>query len=527
MTDPVDVLIVGAGPVGLLLACELARDGAAVRIVERSEKRTYFCKALGITARTLEIFDSLDIAEAAIDAGLWLRGIHIHQDGKLASTFDLPIDLAAQGLPYGTLSLAQFEVERILEDCLVRHGLSVEYGHELVGFRQNASYVDAVLHGPAGEQALRCRWLVGCDGAHSAVRHELGVAFEGDRYPETFVLGDLDLSWSLPRGPMHRFNRSAASNGGATSLAVVPIAGAANRYRLSMIVPEGVTLSSDTPGLDELKALMLPLLPQGTDLSSPRWSSTYRVSHRLAARYGVGRVFLAGDAVHIHPPVGGQGMNTGLQDAHNLAWKLALASRGAAGPALLESYEAERRPVGLDVVANTTKAMNNVLAQHAELPGFRETQLLIGYRDSTIVRDDRPDAGVARLAAGDRAPDADGLTRPFVGHAERLHRRLGRGRHVLIGHVGDREQLDQLADLLDHLRKALGRHAEGVAIVAADSEIIANERIPLLHDSRGQFSARYGVTSGTAWLIRPDGHIGWCSDRPSASGLEAYLRLIR
>lgn len=527
MTDPVDVLIVGAGPVGMLLACELARDGVAVRIVERSEKRAYFCKALGITARTLEIFDSLDIVDAAIDAGLWLRGIHIHQDGKLANTFDLPVDVAAQGLPYGTLSLAQFEVEKILEDCLGRHGRRVDYGHELVGFRQSASNVEAVLRSPAGEEELRCRWLVGCDGAHSTVRHGLGVAFEGDRYPETFVLADLDVSWSLPRGPMHRFNRRAASNGGATSLAVVPIAGASNRYRLSMIVPEGVTLSSDSPGLDELKTLMLPLLPQGTDLSSPRWSSTYRVSHRLAARYGVGRVFLAGDAVHIHPPVGGQGMNTGLQDAHNLAWKLALASRGAAGSALLDSYEAERRPVGLDVVANTTKAMNNVIAQRAELPGIRETQLLIGYRDSAIVRDDRPDAGAATLAAGDRAPDAGGLNRPFVGHAERLHRRLGRGRHVLIGRIDDREQLDRLADLLDLLRTAFGRKAEGVAIAAADKEIVANERIPLLQDGRGEFAAHYGAVPGSVWLIRPDGHIGWCSDRPSASGLEAYLRLIR
>ena len=526
MTDPVDVLIVGAGPVGLLLACELARDGVAVRIIERSEKRTYFCKALGITARTLEIFDTLDIADAAIDAGLWLRGITIHQDGKLANTFDLPVDLAAQGLPYGTLSLAQFEVEKILEDCLVRHGLRVDYGHELVGFRQSESNVDAVLRGPAGDHELRCRWLVGCDGSHSSVRHELGVAFEGDRYPETFVLGDLDVGWSLPRGPMHRFNRSAASAGGATSLAVVPIAGAPHRYRLSMIVPEGVTLSGDSPGLDELKALMLPLLPPATDLSCLRWSSTYRVSHRLAARYGVGRVFLAGDAAHIHPPVGGQGMNTGLQDAHNLAWKLGLAARGAAGSALLGSYEAERRPVGLDVVENTTKAMNNVLAQHAELPGLRETQLLIGYRDSSIVRDDRPDVPTAALAAGDRAPDVDGLTRLFVGHAERLHRRLGRGRHVLVGRVDDREQLDRLAGLLEALRGRLGRRADGVAVEAADNKVAANERIALLQDSRGEFAARYGATPGSAWLIRPDGYIGWFSDRPSASGLEAYLRLI-
>jgi 2-polyprenyl-6-methoxyphenol hydroxylase-like FAD-dependent oxidoreductase len=526
MNDLVDVLIVGAGPVGLLLASELAHDGVAVRIIERSAERTYFCKALGITPRTLEIFDTLNIADAAIDAGLWLRGVSIHQDGKRANTFELPVDVAAQGLPYGTLSLAQFEVEKILEDCLVRHGLRVDYGHELVGFRQTDAGVEAVIRGPSGEEKLHCRWLVGCDGSHSTVRHELGVAFEGDRYPETFVLGDLDVGWSLPRGPMHRFNRSATSAGGATSLAVVPIAGAPNRYRLSMIVPEGVTLSGESPGLDELKALMLPLLPPGTDLSCLRWSSTYRVSHRLAARYGVGRVFLAGDAVHIHPPVGGQGMNTGLQDAHNLAWKLGLAARGAAGSALLDSYEAERRSVGLDVVANTTKAMNNVLAQRAELPGLRETQLLIGYRDSAIVRDGRPDASTAALAAGDRAPDADGLTRLFVAHAERLHRRLGRGRHVLIGRVDDHDQLNRLADLLDILRGALGRSAEGVAITAADMKIVANERIPLLQDGRGEFAARYGATPGSTWLIRPDGYIGWFSGRPSASGLDAYLRLI-
>ncbi|GAB2888711.1 hypothetical protein GCM10027093_24360 [Paraburkholderia jirisanensis] len=440
MKDSTDVLIAGAGPVGLLLAAELRRDGIAVHLVDQMAERTFFCKALGVTARTLEIFDTLGLADAAIDAGVWVTGVESWQDGAPADAMSLQESgLHESGLPYGALSLAQFETERLLEGALGQHGGHVEYGTVLEGFSEQSDHVLARLRGADGAlREMRCRWLVGCDGARSTVRTQLDLPYEGGRYAQTFALADLDVDWRLPRGPMYRFSWSGSARA-VSSLAAVPVRGSVRRYRLSVIVEAeelaAQLLAAGAPDFEQLNAMMLPVLPPDTQLSSLRWSSVYRVSHRIAPSYGRGRVLIAGDAAHIHPPVGGQGMNTGLQDAHNLAWKLSLAARGLAQPALVDSYSAERRPVGLDVVEATTRAMNAVLAQRAALPGMRETQLLVGYRDSPLVADACPQFDAALPAPGDRVPDVDGLTQPFVGHATRLQQRVGRGRHTLLGYV--------------------------------------------------------------------------------------------
>jgi hypothetical protein len=257
------------------------------------------------------------------------------------------------------------------------------------------------------------------------------------------------------------------------------------------------------------------------------WSSTYRVSHRIVPTYSKGRVFLAGDAAHLHPPVGGQGMNTGLQDAHNLAWKLALASRGLASQALLDSYSVERHAVGLDVVENTSRALHDVLAQRVQLPAMRESQLLISYRDSPIVKDERASATTAMLAAGDRAPNVGQLLRPFVGQRFRLHERLGRGRQVLLGYVDDDPTTaDTLAAMLRLLRTTFGEWAGGCAIAPPGRRPPEREDLPVLTDAAGEFASAFAARPGTAWLIRPDGYIGWCSEVPSTAGLRSFLDVM-
>jgi hypothetical protein len=301
-----------------------------------------------------------------------------------------------------------------------------------------------------------------------------------------------------------------------------------------MIVPEsaggsaqGEAEEAAPPDLGEIRERMTPLLPAGTGLAGLRWSSRYRVSHRIVPAYSKGRVFLAGDSAHIHPPVGGQGMNTGLQDAHNLAWKLTLAAREMATPGLLESYSAERRPVGLDVVENTSRALNDVIAQKINLPGIKETQLLIGYRNSEIVADQRLGIDPALPYAGDRAVDVDELRRPFVAHALRLRNLIGNGKHLLLGYVGgDPKELDLLADLLDLLKAATGNNAAGFAITAPGQMLPIQERVSVLTDAGAQFRSSYGARPGMVWLIRPDGHIGWCSQSPLASSFTDFLRRI-
>ncbi|MEZ2352457.1 FAD-dependent monooxygenase [Caballeronia sp. RCC_10] len=527
MPDTTDVLIAGAGPVGLMLAAELRRDGVDVRVIDAHIGRTFFVKALGVTARTLELFEDLGVVQEAIDAGVWLTGADAYRDGELASSTPVP----REGLPYGALSLAQHETERILERALAQHGGRVEYGTTLIDFAEDADGVTCNLQTPDGAaNALRCRWLVGCDGARSTVRRHLNVPFDGDRYPQTFMLADLDVDWHLPRGPMIRISHSAAADGrGPATLAAVPVRGSPRRYRLSVVLPpdDAARLeAAAAPDFAEIERIMLPILPGGTRLSSMHWSSVYRVSHRIAAHYVQGRVFLAGDAAHIHPPVGGQGMNTGVQDAHNLAWKLTLAARGLAGRSLPDSYEAERRPVGLDVVESTSRALNTVLAHGEVRPAMRETQLLVGYRGSPIVADACDHVEPELPAPGDRVPEIGGLSEDFIGHRQRLAAHIGHGRHTLIGYcaddTGDRAaaSFDAVADAW---RGALGAASNAVLIAAPGTACGASEAYRVLTDSAGEFAGAFGARSGMMWAVRPDGHIGFRSGDCSAVALMAWL----
>ncbi|QQC65969.1 FAD-dependent monooxygenase [Paraburkholderia ginsengisoli] len=525
--EDVDVLVVGAGPVGLLLGTELQRDGAAVTVIDSMPGRGFFCKALGVTARTLEIFDDLGIVDRAIDAGTWLTGVETWVDGSMVAARSMRVP--EKGLPYGSLSLAQYETERLLEAALAEHGGRVNYGYTLDSFTGNGDAVDAFLTGPQGEAlAVRCKWLVGCDGAHSKVRSGLGLGFEGEQYPQTFALVDVDVDWSYPRGPMYRFEWTDAARAKA-SVAAVPVRGSAKRYRLSMIVPDehaSSLTSVGAPDFATMCGLLLPSLPEGTQLSSMRWSSVYRVSHRIASAYGHGRAFIAGDAAHIHPPVGGQGMNTGLQDAHNLAWKLAHVVKGLTGPALLDSYLAERHPVGVDVVKATSAALNAVLARQAANPAMRETQLLITYRGSPIVSDLCPDADPAAPAAGDRAPDAHSLTQRFVGHARRLHEYVGRGKHTLVGYVDAAEQYDAFVDGCRALSTALPDAVSALLVTAAGCDVPASEFMSTVTDASGDFAATYRAKGGAAWIVRPDGYIGWRSAECSGAAIGSWLERL-
>jgi 2-polyprenyl-6-methoxyphenol hydroxylase-like FAD-dependent oxidoreductase len=525
--EDVDVLIIGAGPVGLLLGAELRRAGVAVSMIDKMPAREFFCKALGITPRTLEIFDDLGIADRAIDTGVWLTGLETRVDGSRVP--ERSVRLPEHGLPYGSLSLAQYDTERILEDAFAEHGGRVSYGFMLDKFVEEADCVVAELTDAEGiAHVVRCKWLIGCDGAHSKVRSALGLSFEGERYPQTFALADVDVDWTLPRGPMYRFEKTDPKHAN-TSAAAVPIRGSTRRYRLSMIVPEeqaSALAGVGTPDFAVMRGLLLPLLPEGTQLSSMRWSSVYRVSHRIASAYRRGRVLIAGDAAHIHPPVGGQGMNTGLQDAHNLAWKLALVAKDLAGAALLDSYQAERHPVGIDVVKSTSTALNAVLARQAANPAMRETQLLITYRGSPIIVDSWADADPMSPAPGDRLPDAGGLSQRFVGHARRLHEFVGGGSYTLIGYVDTLEQqFDAFVELCRAFTVWSGEAKPAVLVTAPGCETPNSECVTALMDTAGEFAAAYRPTGGAVWIARPDGHVGWRNGCCSKNDMESWLKL--
>ncbi|GJD54085.1 Flavin-dependent monooxygenase [Methylobacterium crusticola] len=523
-----DVLVVGAGPVGLTLACELARHGVRCRIIDRAPQPLPYCRAIGVTPRTLEVWDDMGLAREMIDAGIWLTGLRsiIHERP--------PVDAPnpALDLPYAALGLPQYETERILTRQLERYGHLVERGVSLSALRQDGSGAAARIEreGRVSKEAS-FRYVVGCDGAHSAVRRLLGIAFEGEAYPWPFMLGDVRIGWDVPYGMSVRALRLVQGGPPAMFIAIpLPEPG---RYRVSMLASAGLVPAGGSehgiqaelkgPSLDELQAVADDLLPDRPRLSDLRWSSVFRISMRLAAAYRQGCGFIAGDAAHIHPPTGGQGMNTGIQDAYNLAWKLALVIRGHASEALLDSYEAERRPVGADVVARTRAASESYGREQGGAPDRRiETQVLVSYRGMEWVRDDAD--GAEGPAAGDRAPDVSGLMRQGLGFPLRLHDVLRGTEHVLIIHLGETAPPDVVSDLSAWLRQ-IHSHSCGhlrTVTVAGVTGPPSGPEVTQLGDPAGAFAKAYGAEA-TAFLVRPDGYIGWRGRSWQESGLKRHL----
>ncbi|MGY5049646.1 FAD-dependent monooxygenase [Streptomyces sp. 900105755] len=516
MTHTTDVLIVGAGPVGLSAAAELHRHGADCRLVDRLPARLPYAKAVGIQPRTIEIWDRMGLARAVVEQAVPLRGQLSYVDGRQTGRVELTLP---PEVPYGFAALPQYEVERIVEEYLNGLGTAVERGTELLSFTQDADGVTARLRSASGaEEELRVRYLVGCDGAHSTVRAGLGLDFAGGAFTEEYMLGDVVADWDLPAGYAVRSEHRGADGATDDLLVCIPLPGP-GRYRMSMRVPpEPSGVTEDTggpedpaavahgplggrrlPELPDLQAVVDRLGPRPATLSQLRWSSVFRIGHRIVDRYGEGRVFVAGDAAHIHPPIGAQGMNTGIQDACNLAWKLALVLRGEAGPALLSSYDAERRPVGEEVVGRTVRHTVHGAAADPDDPRtalLREAQLLVGYRDGPLATAAHGPADVPQ--PGDRAPDCAGLTTPVAAYPLRLLDILrGRPDHVVLLYA---------ADPTDVIKAVLAPGWDVLAVRTEDGTHVP--LVPEYLDTGGEFARLYRPDGPTGFVVRPDGYLG-------------------
>ncbi len=524
----IDILVVGAGPVGLSLAIDLARHGIRCRIIDKALEPLLYCRAIGVTPRTLEVWERMGVARSMIEAGLWLTGLRSIINGQHAGDEPAP-DF---GLPYGNLGLPQYETERLLTADLARRGIRIERGVELADLDQDESGVTARLQSAdGGSEEARFAYVVGCDGAHSAVRKRIGAEFEGEAMPWPFMLGDVSIDWNAGYGLAVRSLR-LRDDGPPDMFIAIPLP-ERGRYRVSMLAPPhlapagaGHGIQSELPGpsLADLQAVADDLVPGAPKLSDLRWSSIYRISMRLASRYRDRRLFIAGDAAHIHPPTGGQGMNTGIQDAHNLAWKLALSLRGGSAR-LLDSYEAERRPVGAEVIARTRAASVNFGREERKIDArLVDSQVLVAYRNSPIVRDDLG-ADASGPRAGERAPDVAGLARPGFGFPLRLFDLLDGTEHVLLVRIGE----DRDADIaeLSRLAVALERDVPGaIRVVAVTTEDAPQQpALGILVDRTGAVAAAYGAAA--AFVVRPDGHIGWRGASFRHPRLATYIALLR
>ncbi|HET6774507.1 MAG TPA: FAD-dependent monooxygenase [Acidimicrobiales bacterium] len=529
-----DVLVVGAGPTGLTLAAQLRACGAAVRIVDRLADRVHESRALAIQPRTLEVLAGLDLADALVERGNPAVGLHLHARGRTVEVPLFDMGVGDTAYPY-LLFLSQATTEEVLHDHLARQGVAVERRVELTDLDQRPDHVRCTLahrHGDGGGdqrvEQVEARYVVGCDGARSTVRARAGIDFVGAAYPQTFVLADFDAD-GLEPGAAHAFLADAGM------LLLFPLAEPA-AWRLIGWPLHPVPAARDAPSPAELQALVDAYAADPPVLHDPVWATYFRLQHRQAASYRSGRLFLAGDAAHVHSPAGGQGMNTGIQDAWNLGWKLALVVGGTADPALLDSYEAERQPVARDVlrltdrafrIATSTRRIHRIartrvapwlarlagLLPAARAAGFRTVaELAIDYRASPAVTDARAGRPPAPRA-GDRLPDAPVR---LDGAATTLGRALAAPRHHLVcagpSPAWAGGPLDPLAErhagLLDLHR--LSRRAEPGA----------------LHDVGGAAHRRLGLGRDerpAQILVRPDGHIAYRADGTDVSGLTAYL----
>src|SRR5215208_5062050 len=321
-----DVLVVGAGPTGLVMATELAARGVSGRIIDRAPERSERSRALVVQARSLELLQKMGVADELVARGRRTIKATPFVEGRPAANLEFG-DIGVDDTPYPfLLFVSQAETERVLEKHLESLGAKVERPVELLSFEGDAEGVSARLrHGDGRQETARVRYLVGADGAHSTVRHTLGLSFKGDAYPQDFPLA----------GP--------------------------STYRLIATRAEDAPLDAGDPTLEEVQQLATELCPLPVKLYDPSWLARFRLHHRGVDSYRAGQAFVAGDAAHIHSPAGGQGMNTGIQDSYNLAWKLTLVIEGHAPDSILDSYHEERHPIGQRLL-RTTDRMFNVAA---------------------------------------------------------------------------------------------------------------------------------------------------------------------
>jgi 2-polyprenyl-6-methoxyphenol hydroxylase-like FAD-dependent oxidoreductase len=421
MTTPalpvLPVLIVGAGPTGLALGIELSRHGVPFRLIDRITQRSDKSRALAVQARTLELMRGWGVSEPLVARGNPTVQIQIIADARPAAQLTLS-DIGVDDTPYPfVLFVSQHETEALLDEALRRLGGAWEPGVELLDAAEDELGVTATLRhadaatGPGSSEQLRVAYVIGCDGAHSCVRRLAGLTFAGAQYENDFILADVKIDWAAPQEQLQFFF------GKRTTVVVFPL-----QKGLSRIVgirSDGAASDAE-PTLEEVRALLATVSPWPVTLSDPRWLTRFHLHHRGVDRYRRGRFLVAGDAAHIHSPAGGQGMNTGIQDAINLGWKLARVMQQRSPATLLDSYDEERRPVGerllqytdrLFAVANTKNPIlswaRNKLVPFAAprlLATPRRRALLfrfvselgIHYRGSSIVTSD----------GGERAPDA-------------------------------------------------------------------------------------------------------------------------
>ncbi|HYU99527.1 MAG TPA: FAD-dependent monooxygenase [Pyrinomonadaceae bacterium] len=362
-----DVLIVGAGPTGLALACQLIRYGVSFVMIDTKETTTPYSKAIGVQARTLEIYEQIGLAEPLVNLGQITKQVRLLEGGKARAEVQLG-KLGEGRSPYPYLLIAeQGKHEALLHQFIRAHGHDVRWQTTLENFSHSETSVIANIRTNDETQTIEAKYLVACDGARSSVRTALGLEFEGSTFERLFYVADVQISWEFPHDML------TACLAKDRSTAFFPMPGK-DRYRIVGVFPDDTDKKEGEIPYEEVEQQIRVDTELELDIYKVNWFSTYRVHSRKVNKFSKGRCFLAGDSAHIHSPAGAQGMNTGIQDGYNLAWKLALVLRGHADPELLATYD-EERSANAKRLLETTDRMFDLLMNPAWLLSFVRTQI--------------------------------------------------------------------------------------------------------------------------------------------------------
>jgi 2-polyprenyl-6-methoxyphenol hydroxylase-like FAD-dependent oxidoreductase len=533
-----DVLIIGAGPVGLTLTNDLLRRGIDCRLIDSAPHATQKTKALGIHAKTLELLAKMGVVHTAIERGLQSPRFSLYSDGKRIARITFEEYLLESPYPY-VLMLPQHETERLLTEHLQSQGSAIEWQTELISVTQDEQGVQAVLRQASGqEEHVRVRFLVGCDGAHSTVRHLLGLNFAGTTFEQSFAVGNVRVTWDLPYDEILAFVHRG------NFIAYFPMADGRHRVVIAYELDKAPT---GEVTLEEIQTVIDACGPAGARGSDPADLTRFHVNQRRAQHYARGRIFLAGDAAHIHSPIGAQGMNTGMQDALNLSWKLALVMHGQASARLLESYEVEREQVGEALLRGTELATRLALTRNPLLLALRQalapvffsslpvaahrlaealSEISIAYPHSPIVRDLREKKGA--LQAGDRAPDGMVLARGNA-EPEHLFETLNSPCSVLLVFAGYQKALaveQQWREIETLLAEDYEQMIEAYLITKQAGAGSEQEADRILQDVTGELHQRYEIEQGGLLLVRPDGYIGFWGPFGATATLRAYVQEV-
>ncbi|HEY0324132.1 MAG TPA: FAD-dependent monooxygenase [Pyrinomonadaceae bacterium] len=509
-----DVVIIGAGPTGLALACQLIRYGVDFVIVDNKETTTPHSKAIGVQARTLEIYEQIGLSENLIAQGAIAEKARMVVGGEVRGELHLAeIGKGLSQYPY-VLIVEQGKHEKLLYGFIKAQGGDVRWQTELENFTQDASGVKATVKKANGEtEIIEAKFLVGCDGAKSLVRHSLGLEFEGSTFERMFYVADVQINWEFSHDALMVFLMRH------NLLAFFPMIGE-QRWRIVGTFPEEFAKDEGEVLYEEIEEQIKKDTELDLDITNVNWFSTYKVHSRHVNKFSMGRCFLAGDSAHIHTPAGAQGMNTGIQDGYNLAWKIALVLKGQAGEKILGTYN-EERLVNADNLLKTTDRFFNLIASPEPVLAYLRTHVFpyiagaafsidavnkfvfplisqtgINYRHSSLSEMEGDDF---KVKAGDRMPY-------FLIDGQSIYDRLRNPKFHLLNFHGAESDYQATINELE----------------SAYPQLIDFYTVPL----NPRVEEIFGTSQPVSLLLRPDNYIGFISSEISSSGLRGYLNKL-